>query len=74
MAKIFPDIQDKHCWTYKTANIFSSHPNRMKLKVNGELQEIYLAESYDATNKFLDILLVMDFSKHPAEMKKLEKI
>ncbi|MGP1928677.1 MAG: hypothetical protein ACTS78_02665 [Arsenophonus sp. NC-WZS1-MAG3] len=55
MAKIFSDIQDKRCWAYKTANTLASYPNGIQLKVNYEIQEIYLAESFNAANKLLDV-------------------
>lgn len=73
MTKVWPTTQYQRCWVHKIVNVLNKVPKSMQLKVNENLQDIWMAVGRDSTYKVYDLFVKNYSAKYKKAMDCLMK-
>ncbi len=70
---MFPETCEQRCWVHKTANVLNKTPRSVQPKAEGDLHEIWQAETQDDANKAFDHFLEKFSAKYAQACECLKK-
>ena len=73
LRKVYPERREQRCWVHKTANVLNKMPKSVQPRAKSDLQEIWMAETRQDSEKAFDTFLEKYGSKYDAACACLEK-
>jgi putative transposase len=73
LEEVYPATQRQRCWVHKTANILNKLPKSLQAKAKQELQQIWMAATYEDALKAFNRFLTLYRAKYPKATECLEK-
>jgi transposase-like protein len=73
LPQVFGATKMQRCWVHKTANVLNKLPKNMQAKAKHELQQIWMAATYEDALKAFNRFLLLYQAKYPKATACLEK-
>ena len=73
LPQVFGTTKMQRCWVHKTANVLNKLPKSQQAKAKQELQQIWMAATYEDALKAFNHFLVLYQAKYPKATACLEK-